>query len=384
MEESQQSIEHRLVAEDVLAEPADRQNPSTACHASRVQASASRLRSWPERTSLPGRLRGRALRRELGAAVAECRPQRAARALASWRLPVAGPTGGSARAAELDAAVARGDRQAVRHGARRHGCCQRPGPPDAFRRAAAVDVEARGACSAASGNRNRRSPGTCGTSCRAPCRPLPPTRRGPWGRDCRCRRAPGRRPRAAADRRERSPGSMPTRSRRSTSRRTPPDGFAAIHVASRPRSRPLSTVAKKVRTAPSSTSTAPTASCWTCPRRPRRPRRRGRRGRGAARRMAGGGRAALTTIDAGRCSGTAAPRRSAASPRRSPIGLASRTCSPHRRRPRSTAGSTSPPRRCVHVPHPMSDWRSASPDTLRRLGAGWTWRRATRARFWWA
>jgi hypothetical protein len=62
-------------------------------------------------------------------------------------------------------------------GARRHGRRHRPGTRDALRRAAAVDVEARGLVGRER-DRSRRSLTICGTSCSAPCRPLPakPTR----------------------------------------------------------------------------------------------------------------------------------------------------------------------------------------------------------------
>ena len=40
--------------------------------------------------------------------------------------------------------------------------------------------------------------------------------------------------------------------------------------------------------------------------------------------------------------------------------------------------------RCIHIPHPNYDRRSASPETVRRPGAGWTSPRTTRARSWWA
>ncbi len=80
----------------------------------------------------------------------------------------------------------------------------------------------------------------------------------------------------------------------------------------------------------------------------------------------------------GRCSGTAAPRPSAAWPRRSWIGRASSTCSPHRRRPRSMGGSTSPPRGVSTSRTRTTTRRSARPATARRPAAGSTWRRTTR------
>ena len=93
--------------------------------------------------SLPGRFRGHALRRELGAAFGERRPRRAARAVASWIAPGRWPTAPSVRAAVLDQAVARGDREAARIVHADTAAVTAPGTPDALRRAAAVEVEAR-------------------------------------------------------------------------------------------------------------------------------------------------------------------------------------------------------------------------------------------------
>jgi beta-1,4-mannosyltransferase len=83
------------------------------------------------------------MRREFGAALAERRPRRAARALASWLSPGRWPVAGSTRTAVLDEAVARGDAEAARIVRAETAGASRPGSPEAIRRAAAVDVEAR-------------------------------------------------------------------------------------------------------------------------------------------------------------------------------------------------------------------------------------------------
>jgi hypothetical protein len=82
----------------------------------------------------------------------------------------------------------------------------------------------------------------------------------------------------------------------------------------------------------------------------------GRRDRGAARRVAVAGRARSsrpsTTVP---CSETAAPRRSAAWPRRSLDRASLFTCSPHRRRRCSNGWLDLAAARCIHVPHPNYD-----------------------------
>ena len=75
--------------------------------------------------------------------MAERRPRRAARAVASWLSPGRWPVPGSTRNAVLDEAVARGDADAARIVRAETAGASRPGSPEAMRRAAAVDVEAR-------------------------------------------------------------------------------------------------------------------------------------------------------------------------------------------------------------------------------------------------
>ena len=94
-------------------------------------------------TPLPRRLRRAALRRQLGEAVADRRPRGVARALASWVAPARWPPSGSTRAAVLDEAVARGDADAARIVRGETVGASRPGTPEALRRAAAVELEAR-------------------------------------------------------------------------------------------------------------------------------------------------------------------------------------------------------------------------------------------------
>ena len=171
MEEPQQALEHRLVAEVVLAEPADRENPSTACHPSRVQASASRLRSWPA----PGRSRdgcagvhsGASSVRRLPNAGRDAPPVHLLRGLSR----AAGrPAGRSAQRCSTRPSRAVTGRPPGSCSTTRLGSRLRERPTRSAERR--PSRSRRAAWSVASGSRSRPSPGTCGTSCRGLPRPL--------------------------------------------------------------------------------------------------------------------------------------------------------------------------------------------------------------------